>query len=226
MTRIKICGIQRLADAEVAAQAGADYLGLVFVPGRRRCLDTGTAAELTANLRAASAHCPRMVGLFADQPPAEVNQISQAVQLDVAQLCGRETPDYCRQIQAQSQVEIIKVLHIPDTAAATDAAELAALETRLLAYQKAGCRITLDRLVTGLQGGTGQSFDWSVAAALAQKGHQFFLAGGLTPDNVAAAIDQARPWGVDVSSGVETDGVKDPVKIRAFIRQSRVNTSS
>lgn len=226
MTIIKICGIQRLAEVQVAAQAGADYLGLVFVPGRRRCLDTATAAELVANRRAAAAQCPRMVGLFADQPPAEVNQVIAAVQLDAAQLCGQETPDYCRQIQAQSQVEIIKVLHIPDTAAATDAAELAALETRLLAYQKAGCRITLDRLVTGLQGGTGQSFDWSIAAALAQKGHQFFLAGGLTPDNVAAAIAQVHPWCVDVSSGVETDGVKDPAKIRDFIAQSRVNTSS
>ena len=93
----------------------------------------------------------------------------------------------------------------------------------MLAYQNAGCRITLDRLVTGLQGGTGQSFDWNIAAALSQKGHQFLLAGGLTPDNVAAAIRQSHPWGVDVSTGVETNGDKDPVKIRAFIAQSRGN---
>lgn len=224
MTRIKICGLQRLADARVAAQAGVDYIGLVFVPGRRRCLDTAAAAALTANLRAEFAPGPQIVGLFVDQPLASVRQIIQSVRLDAAQLCGQESPDYCRQLIQEGDVAAIKVLHIPaqvgDDAAAT-AELLAGLESDMRQYQAAGCHITLDRLVDGLPGGTGQSFDWNIAAQLSGQGYPFLLAGGLTPANVAAAIAQVRPWGVDVSSGVETAGRKDPAKIRAFVDGAR-----
>ena len=223
MTRIKICGLQRLADAQVAAAAGVDYIGLVFVPGHRRCLDAATAAELAANLRAQAAPSPQIVGLFVDQPRAAVRQIIQAIPLDAAQLCGQESPDYCRQLRQGESVAVIKVLHIPDQAGNDAAAAelLAGLETAMRQYQEAGCLITLDRLVAGLPGGTGQSFDWNIAAQLSRKGHQFLLAGGLTPANVAAAIAQVQPWGVDVSSGVETAGLKDPAKIRAFVDEAR-----
>ena len=224
MTRIKICGLQRLADAQVAAAAGVDYIGLVFVPGHRRCLDTATAAELAAQLRANTGHCPQIVGLFVDQPLATVRQIIQAIPLDAAQLCGQESPDYCRQLRQAESVAVIKVLHIPDQAGDDDAAAaelLAGLETAMRQYQEAGCLITLDRLVAGLPGGTGQSFDWNIAAQLSRQGHQFLLAGGLTPANVAAAIAQVQPWGVDVSSGVETAGLKDPAKIQAFVAKAR-----
>ena len=224
MTRIKICGLQRLADAQVAAAAGVDYIGLVFVPGHRRCLDTAAAAALAAGLRANTGHCPQIVGLFVDQPLAAVRQIIQAIPLDAVQLCGQESPDYCRQLRQGESVAVIKVLHIPDQAGDDDAAAaelLAGLETAMRQYQEAGCLITLDRLVAGLPGGTGQSFDWSIAAQLSRKGHQFLLAGGLTPANVAAAINQVQPWGVDVSSGVETAGMKDPVKIQAFVDKAR-----
>ena len=220
MTRIKICGLQRLADAQVAAAAGVDYIGLVFVPGHRRCLDTAAAAALAAGLRANTGHCPQIVGLFVDQPLAAVRQIIQAIPLDAVQLCGQESPDYCRQLRQGESVAVIKVLHIPDQAGDDDAAAaelLAGLETAMRQYQEAGCLITLDRLVAGLPGGTGQSFDWNIAAQLSRKGHPFLLAGGLTPANVAAAIAQVQPWGVDVSSGVETAGIKDPAKIRAFV---------
>ena len=88
-------------------------------------------------------------------------------------------------------------------------------------YQEAGCYVTLDRLVEGLQGGTGQSFDWGVAAQLSRGGYEFLLAGGLTPENVAQAVQQVNPWGVDVSSGVETGGHQDEEKIRAFIHNAR-----
>ena len=81
--------------------------------------------------------------------------------------------------------------------------------------------ITLDRLVEGLQGGTGESFDWTIAAELSQQGHSFLMAGGLSPDNVTYAVAMAHPWGVDVSSGVETDGVKDHQKIRDFIQNAK-----
>ena len=224
MTRIKICGLQRLADAQVAAAAGVDYIGLVFVPGHRRCLDTAAAAALAAGLRANTGHCPQIVGLFVDQPLAAVRQIIQAIPLDAVQLCGQESPDYCRQLRQGESVAVIKVLHIPDQAGDDDAAAaelLAGLETAMRQYQEAGCLITLDRLVAGLPGGTGQSFDWKIAAHLSGQGHQFLLAGGLTPDNVAAAINQVQPWGVDVSSGVETAGIKDPAKIQAFVDNAR-----
>lgn len=223
MTRIKICGLQRLADAQVAAAAGVDYIGLVFVPGHRRRLDTAAAAELAAQLRATAGHCPQIVGLFVDQPRAAVRQIIQAIPLDAAQLCGQESPDYCRQLRQEESVTVIKVLHIPDQAGDDAAAAdlLAGLETVMRQYQEAGCLITLDRLVAGLPGGTGQSFDWKLAAQLSRKGHQFLLAGGLTPANIAAAINQVQPWGVDVSSGVETAGIKDPAKIRAFVDKAR-----
>lgn len=219
MTRIKICGLQRLADAQVAAAAGVDYIGLVFVPGHRRRLDTAAAAELAARLRADAGHCPQIVGLFVDQPLAAVRQIIQAIPLDAVQLCGQESPDYCRQLRQEESVAVIKVLHIPDQAGDDAAAAelLAGLETAMRQYREASCLITLDRLVAGLPGGTGQSFDWNIAAQLSRKGHQFLLAGGLTPTNVATAINQVQPWGVDVSSGVETAGLKDPAKIRAFV---------
>ena len=99
--------------------------------------------------------------------------------------------------------------------------DLGRLAESIQKYRDAGHLVTLDRQVDGLQGGTGKSFDWSIAAKLAQAGHEFLLAGGLTPENVAEAVRTVAPWGVDVSSGVETDGVKDTAKIRAFIQQAR-----
>ena len=226
-TRTKICGIQRPEEAMVAAEAGVDFIGLVFVPGRRRRLEVAAAQHIAATMRAAGSRLnlppPQAVGLFADQPLAEVQETIKAGGLDAAQLCGQESPDYCRQVQGETGASVIKVLHISGAAATGPTAGQgdAGVERRLLDYQEAGCYITLDRLVEGLQGGTGESFDWDVAAQLSQRGYQFLLAGGLTPDNVAQAVAQARPWGVDVSTGVETDGVKDPEKIRAFIQNAR-----
>lgn len=234
--RTKICGIRRPEDALVAAAAGADFAGLCFVPGRRRRLEVAAAAEVAATLRGAGARpvrpavqtpqAPQVVGLFADQPLAEVCRVIQACRLDVAQLCGQESPEYCRQVQAATGAAVIKVLHIAgepagEAASGQDDDAGAALERRWLAYREANCYITLDRLVAGLQGGTGRSFDWALASQLSRKGYEFLLAGGLTPDNVAQAVAQARPWGVDVSSGVETAGVQDPDKIRAFIANAR-----
>jgi phosphoribosylanthranilate isomerase len=232
MTRVKICGIQRLADAQVAAQAGADFIGLVFVPERRRRLELEEARDLISQFKAglrdrvlkdSVEKPPQVVGLFADQTLAEINRTIDFCGLDLVQLCGQESHeslDYCRQVRAK----VIKVLHV---AASTDAPapdaenDLSRLEYRVQTYRQAGHLVTLDRLVAGLQGGTGQSFDWGLAAQLSKKGHQFLLAGGLDSQNVAQAIARVQPWGVDVSSGVETDGGKDPEKIKAFVRNAR-----
>lgn len=215
MIKVKICGIRSLEDALAAAAAGADFIGLVFVPGRHRRLEARTASTIVAGLKASGATAPLVVGLFADQPLAEVNQTIQTCGLDLAQLCGQESLDYCRQVQAG----VIKVVHIPDSA--LPEAEGDGLEDRVKAYRNAGNLVTLDRLVEGLQGGTGERFDWGIAARLSQRGHSFLLAGGLAPDNVAAAVATVKPWGVDVSSGVEAGGVKDHLKIRGFIRNAR-----
>ena len=157
---------------------------------------------------------PRVVGLFADQPLVEVSRVIEYAGLDMAQLCGRESPDYCRQVLAKTGAGVIKVQHVSGQGSgdATYGKEDDTLEDQLLRYREAGCYITLDRLVEGLQGGTGQSFDWDIAAQLSRKGYEFLLAGGLTPANVAQAVARVRPWGVDVSSGVETDGANDPKK--------------
>ena len=221
MIRTKICGIRRTEDAITAAEAGADFVGLVFVPERRRRLEVAAAAEIVGELRTLIPEPPRVVGLFADQPLDEVSATINACGLDLAQLCGRESPHFCRQVAAQTGAEIIKVMHVSVSDAINDSGNGGGVESRLEPYLEAGCRLTLDRLVEGLQGGTGQSFDWEVATQLSQRGYQFLLAGGLTPDNVVQAVAQVHPWGVDVSTGVETGGLKDEGKIRAFIRNAR-----
>jgi phosphoribosylanthranilate isomerase len=216
MTRVKICGIQKLEHALVAAQAGADFIGLVFVPQRRRRLEVGSAKAIVSDLRAHSDNSPKVVGLFADQPLEEVNQVIRACQLDLVQLCGQESLDYCGRVEAK----VMKVLHVTGTGPGN----ITQLVENVQLFREAGHLVTLDRLVEGLQGGTGQKFDWETAAQLSRQGHSFLLAGGLSPDNVGQAVSTVKPWGVDVSSGVEIDGAKDPEKIKAFVRSAKKST--
>lgn len=215
-TVVKICGVRRLENALVAADAGADYVGIVFVPGRRRRVEPEAARVITDSLRELGPDAPRSVGLFGDQPMDEVLDTIAVAGLDLVQLCGDEPVDYCRRVQEHAGV--IKVLHVPNDA---DADAIVNFSRRMEAYASAGCIVTLDSQVAGLHGGTGQSFDWRVAADLGAGGRQFLLAGGLTPDNVGQAVAVAHPWGVDVSSGVETDGQQDPDKIRQFVANAR-----
>lgn len=213
VSTVKICGVRRLEDALVAAEAGADYIGMVFVPGRRRCIEPAAARVITDGLHTLGPGAPQSAGLFGDQPVEEVLDTIAAAGLDWVQLCGDESPDDCRRVRQHAGV--IKVLHVADDA------DIAGMVELIDAYAAAGCTITLDSQVTGLHGGTGQSFDWCIAAKLAESGRQFLLAGGLTPENVADAAAQVNPWGVDVSSGVETDGAQDREKIRQFIANAR-----
>ena len=221
MIHTKICGIRRTEEAITAAEAGADFIGLVFVPERRRRLELAAAAEIVCELRTLIPEPPRVVGLFADQPLEDVIETIKSCRLDLAQLCGQESPDYCRKVAEQTGAEVIKVLHVSASETAADTGTGGGVAARMAPYQEAGCYVTLDRLVEGLQGGTGQSFDWGVAAQLSRGGYEFLLAGGLTPENVAQAVQQVNPWGVDVSSGVETGGHQDEEKIRAFIHNAR-----
>ena len=169
------------------------------------------ARKLVEGLKSSPGEIPQVVGLFADQPLEEVNHTIETCNLDTAQLCGAESLDYCHDTKA----EVIKVVHIPQSPSSPE--PQGELVKKMTTYREGGCLVTLDRLVEGLQGGTGESFDWSIAAALAGSGNSFILAGGLSPDNVAEAVSTVCPWGVDVSTGVETNGNKDPDKIRDFI---------
>ena len=214
---VKICGILQPADALVASEAGADLVGMVFVPERRRQRDIPTAQSVTAALRM-SDNAPTTVGLFANQPLSEVNRTVRACELDMVQLCGQEPLEYCDQVE----VPVIKVLHILPSWEVEYAAGLLAEQIENLKAQEHW--VTLDRRVEGLQGGTGQSFNWQIARELSARGHRFLLAGGLDPRNVAEAVVATQPWGVDVSTGVETDGDKDPDKVRAFILAARSAT--
>jgi phosphoribosylanthranilate isomerase len=220
MTKIKVCGIMEATDALVAAQAGADFIGLVFVPERRRRLDKDKALSIVSYLRENVPEPPKIVGLFADQPPGDVDRMVEHCGLDMVQLCGIESLDYCRQVGAP----VIKVLHVSGSSALEDA--VPSLAESMTALNEQGHLVTLDRLVEGLQGGTGQSFNWDIARALSQRGMDFLLAGGLTPENVGRGANDVAPWGVDVSSGVETNGVKDEAKIRSFIQNVRHNSRS
>ena len=213
MTKIKICGIQNTETALTAAQAGTDLIGLVFVPGRRRCITTEKALEIISTVKQEVAHIPKIVGIFADQPISDVNRITEECYLDMAQLCGQEPLEYCSEIT----VSVIKVLHIKkDTEK-----QMKSLKNHIENLQKERYLIILDRYVKGVHGGSGRPFDWEIARHLSNEGWGFLLAGGLTPYNVVRAVNLVQPWGVDVSSGVEIDGMKDKDKIKLFINRVR-----
>jgi phosphoribosylanthranilate isomerase len=204
MVKVKICGVRRLVEAEAALAYGADFLGFVFYPPSPRNLAPEAAADLVAAIRAA---VPRSdwaaVGVFVNEPAAWVNEIAERCGLDYVQLHGTESAEYC----AQMRRPVIKALR------------LAELEAEVLPADRYGAtRLLLDSQVPGYWGGTGARFDWAAARPYAGEA---LVAGGLTPDNVDEALAVLRPWGLDVSSGVERDGRKDPALIRAFLENVR-----
>ncbi len=188
---VKICGITRLEDAEAAVEAGASAIGFVFWPKSRRFIDPYRARAIAARL------LPFVtpVGLFVDQPREHVNAVASLVRLGVVQLHGDETAEF--------------------------AASLAAPVIRALSIEKAtawpeGTTLLLDAHDPVQRGGTGRTIDWTAAAAIASR-RRVLLAGGLTPENVAEAIARVRPFGIDVSSGVErAPGIKDHQRLRAL----------
>ena len=212
--KVKICGIRVLEDALVAAEAGADFIGMVFVPERHRRITPKEAKVIVDGVRNSGGPAPRIVGLFADQAIEEVAGIVEFCGLDLVQLCGKESVEYA----GQTGCDVIKVVHVAESATANDDGGTG---TQIKEFSGVGHLVTLDRYVEGIQGGTGVGFDWDVAASLSQTGHPFLLAGGLTPGNVSKAITKVHPWGVDVSSGVETNGKKDHAKIRDFMHKAR-----
>lgn len=198
--RVKFCGITRPDDAAEAVLLGVDAIGLVFVPGSKRCIDAVRAREIVAAVPAFVAS----VGLFMDARMDEVGAVLDAVPLDLVQFHGRESRDFCRQFGRP----YIKAL------AMGDGVDVAAMAS---AYADAR-GVLLDAHRSGEQGGSGLRFDWSRIPG--SHASRIILAGGLGPDNVAAAIAAVRPFAVDVSSGIEsTPGVKCPVRMRHFMNE-------
>lgn len=196
--RSKICGITRIEDALAAAEAGADAIGLVFYAKSPRAVNVQQAREI---IRALPPFVTT-VGLFVNASRCELNEILEAVPLDLLQFHGDETPADCEGYN-RPYIKALRVRPGDD------------LEAACKLYASAS-GILLDTYVAGVPGGTGEAFDWSLVPAKLSK--PIILAGGLSPANVAQAIARVQPWAVDVSGGVEqSKGIKDPVKIRAFI---------
>ena len=211
MTCIKICGIREEVHALAAVEAGADFIGFVFAPTRRQ-VSPAKAREIVDTVKKSSSAI-KPVGVFVDTPASEVNKIADFCGLDLVQLSGNETWRYCRQIARP----IIKAIRIGQQLREEINAELT-VGLKTLSPQRF---ITLlDSQVEGKYGGTGITFNWRLAQQVAKE-FPVIIAGGLNPKNVAQAIEIAMPWGVDVSSGVETDGTKDIAKIKAFIETVR-----
>jgi phosphoribosylanthranilate isomerase len=200
-TRIKVCGITRSADAQSAARAGADAIGLVFYPPSPRCLSLDWARQLASEVPPFVS----TVALFVNPSAAEVYEVLQRVRPSMLQFHGGETPVFC----AQFGVPWIKACRVrPDV--------------DLLEYLRpfsGAAGWLLDSHVEEY-GGVGERFDWSLVPA--ERSHPIILSGGLTRENVRDAVRRVRPWAVDVSSGVESaKGIKDAAKIAAFIAEVR-----
>ncbi len=207
---IKICGLSTPETLEAALAAGVEMIGLVFHPKSPRFVQPKEAAALAALARGRA----EIVALIVDRAIGEVTELVEAVRPDWLQLHGRETPEAVRAIRAATGLRAIKALGVADRH------DLAAFA----AYDGIADRILLDAKPpkdAAYPGGHGRAFDWSILAAL-DRASPFMLSGGLDPANVAQAIAMARPWGVDVSSGVErAPGVKDVERIRDFVVAAR-----
>ncbi|WP_043308268.1 phosphoribosylanthranilate isomerase [Pseudomonas sp. ML96] len=200
--RVKICGITRAEDALAAVAAGADAIGLVFYAKSPRAVDVEQAHSILAALPP----FVTTVGLFVDIERAELERILARVPLDLLQFHGDESVQDCEGFN-RPYIKALRVKAGDDIAAQVNT------------YPSAQ-GILLDTYVEGVPGGTGEAFDWSLVPQALSK--PVILAGGLRPDNVAAAVAQVRPYAVDVSGGVEASkGIKDAEKIGAFIRAAR-----
>jgi phosphoribosylanthranilate isomerase len=203
MVRVKICGITNSGDALLAAELGAHALGFIFYKKSPRYVAPDKARHIIGQLPPFVA----TVGVFVDENAGAVREIASLAGLDWLQLHGSESPDYCRSLGRR----VIKGFRVKGDE----------IYAQISAYQGAAQAFLLDTYKPGTPGGTGETFDWEVARQVNKCG-PIILAGGLTPDNVAQAINIAQPAAVDVASGVEKEsGKKDPERLRAFLAAVR-----
>jgi len=201
MVKVKICGITTPEDARVAVEAGADALGFVFYDKSPRCINPIVAAKIIA----AIPPFVQTVGLFVNEETERINWTADFCGLDLVQLHGDESPEDCTAVNRR----VVKAFRVQN---------VTSLESLPL-YHVSG--YLLDAWSPDAYGGTGQTFNWEMAAAARQYG-PIILAGGLTTDNVAEAVTAVHPYALDVSSGVESaPGKKDPEKVREFIRRAK-----
>lgn len=203
MTQVKLCGIRTLSHARAAVDAGAEYLGFMLAPSRRQ-VSPEAVREIIAELGPSRA---RYVGVFVNADPDEARRVAIYAGLDVVQLSGSESPDDVVRVG----VPAFKVVHVRPEAD---------LQAEVERYAGVAEMVLLDTYSATAAGGTGEAFDWSAAGDVAAR-YPVMVAGGLRPDNVAEAIRAVRPAAVDVSSGIETEGEKDPAKMQAFVAAVR-----
>jgi len=203
---VKICGITSLEDALAAVEFGADYLGFNFYQASPRYIDPDHCARITATLRQRHPQV-RLVGVFVNTPPQQIQSVLESCHLHLAQLHGSESPAMLAALSGRAY-KALRTITPGDLAG-------------FIIHAPPIPRLLLDANVPGSFGGTGQTGDWAAAAALAKR-YPIFLAGGLNPENVAEAIAAVQPWGVDVASGVESSpGRKDSLKLESFIAEVR-----
>ena len=204
--KVKVCGMTQLKDAIFAVEHGADAVGFIFYKKSPRSVTMKAVRDIILKL-------PPLVdtvGVFVNESVDQVNKIANYCGLDLVQLHGEESPAFCRKIQRR----VIKAFRIKDLQSVK----------QLEKYPVSG--YLLDTFSDNLQGGTGKTFDWSLALP-AKKIGPVILAGGLTSTNIIQAIRHARPYGVDVCSSVEKlPGIKDPEKVRAFLKNIRLGGKS
>jgi phosphoribosylanthranilate isomerase len=204
---VKICGITRPEDAELAVSLGAWAIGLIFHEPSPRAVDVTTAAEIGAEYKRTA----EVAGVFVNRPLEEVAELADVCSLSIVQLHGDEGPVYADELRRRTGLKIMK------SARVRDAASLQALN----AFRHVDYHL-VDAHHPDLFGGTGETFDWELLRGRRSK-VPLVLSGGLTPDNVAEAIRATHPWGVDSASGTEASpGVKDPAKVQAFIRAAEL----
>jgi phosphoribosylanthranilate isomerase len=200
---VKVCGITRPEDAELAVSLGAWAVGLIFHPQSPRVVDLGVAAQIGSALHRQAEVC----GVFVNRPLDEVVRVADQANLSMVQLHGDEGPVYCGEVAHRTGAKVMKAARVKD---------LASLQA-LNAFRRVDYHL-VDAHHPDLVGGTGQTFDWTLLRSRRSK-VPLVLSGGLTPDNVAEAIRATHPWGVDTASGTEAQpGVKDPGKLQAFFR--------
>ena len=204
MTKIKICGLTRTEDIEMVNEFLPDYIGFVFAKSRRQ-VSAEQAKELKNKLRPAI----KAVGVFVNEKPENIAEIANQGIIDLIQIHGDEDAAYCAQLRKLTQAPIIKVVRVER-------------EDDFAGIEEFDCDYYLfDTLSSKEYGGTGKAFDHSHLYNKEIK-KPFFVAGGLNQDNVAAVIEVIKPFGVDTSGGVETDGIKDVNKIKEFTKQGRI----
>ncbi len=199
--KIKICGLTRPEDIDAANELLCDYIGFVFAPRSRRALTEDAAAKLKARLDGRI----KAVGVFVNAPPEQIAGLLRAGVIDIAQLHGTEDEAYIARLRALCAPEGCELIQAFRVETERDIER---------AVQSTAEHILLDHGA----GGTGERFDWALCSNVTRP---FFLAGGLGPENAAEAARAAHPYALDVSSGVETDGKKDPEKMKEFVRAVR-----